>query len=211
VRYTLRFMDFNVLLRSIALGFGIAAPVGPIGLLCIRRTLAQGRAYGLATGLGAATADAFYGAVAAFGLSVISNALTGQQFWLKLIGGSFLCYLGAKTFLSAPAPKNLGDGARTGLLSAYGSTVLLTLTNPATILMFAALFASMGATDAPGLVVLGVFIGSALWWLTLSTLTGFARKVVSPASMVWINRLSGVMIFGFGVLAILSALIKTSS
>ncbi|HQX76819.1 MAG TPA: LysE family transporter, partial [Thermoflexales bacterium] len=109
-------MDFNVLLRSIALGFGIAAPVGPIGLLCIRRTLAQGRAYGLATGLGAATADAFYGAVAAFGLSVISNALTGQQFWLKLIGGAFLCYLGAKTFLSAPAPKNLGDGARTGLL-----------------------------------------------------------------------------------------------
>jgi len=204
-------MDFNVLLRSIALGFGIAAPVGPIGLLCIRRTLAQGRAYGLATGLGAATADAFYGAVAAFGLSVISNALTGQQFWLKLIGGAFLCYLGAKTFLSAPAPKNLGDGARTGLLSAYGSTVLLTLTNPATILMFAALFASMGATNAPASVVLGVFIGSALWWLTLSTLTGFARKVVSPASMVWINRLSGVMIFGFGVLAILSALIKTSS
>jgi len=204
-------MDFNVLLRSIALGFGIAAPVGPIGLLCIRRTLAQGRAYGLATGLGAATADAFYGAVAAFGLSVISNALTGQQFWLKLIGGAFLCYLGAKTFLSAPAPKNLGDGARTGLLSAYGSTVLLTLTNPATILMFAALFASMGATNAPASVVLGVFIGSALWWLTLSTLTGFARKVVSPASMVWINRLSGAMIFGFGILAILSALIKTSS
>lgn len=204
-------MDFNVFLRSIALGFGIAAPVGPIGLLCIRRTLAQGRAYGLATGLGAATADAFYGAVAAFGVSFIANALTGQQFWLKLIGGAFLCYLGAKTFFSAPAPKNQADGARAGLLSAYGSTVLLTLTNPATILMFAALFASMGATDAPGAVVLGVFIGSALWWFTLSALTGFARKVVSPALMVWINRLSGAVIFAFGLLSILSALIKTSS
>lgn len=207
VRYTLRCMDFNVFLRSIALGFGIAAPVGPIGLLCIRRTLAQGRAYGLATGLGAATADAFYGAVAAFGVSFIANALTGQQFWLKLVGGAFLCYLGAKTFFSAPAPKNQADGARAGLLSAYGSTVLLTLTNPATILMFAALFASMGATDAPGAVVLGVFIGSALWWLTLSALTGFARKVVSPALMVWINRLSGALIFAFGLLSIFSALI----
>lgn len=199
-------MDFSVFLRAIVLGFGIAAPVGPIGVLCIRRTLALGRAHGLATGLGAATADAFYGAVAAFGLSFIADTLTGQQFWLKLIGGAFLCYLGAKTFFSSPVSKTLADESGASLLGAYGSTVLLTLTNPATILMFAALFASIGATSSPVSVVAGVFVGSALWWLTLSGLVGLARKAINPTALLWINRLSGALIFGFGVVAIASAL-----
>lgn len=198
-------MDIEVFLRCIALGFGIAAPVGPIGLLCIRRTLAHGRAQGLATGLGAATADSFYGGVAAFGLSFLTNFLTGQQFWLKLIGGAFLCYLGAKTFFAAPAQTTQKDEARKGLFSAYSSTVLLTLTNPATILMFGGIFASMGPSAAPLSQVLGVFVGSALWWLTLSTITGFARKAVNPAVMLWINRVSGVIISAFGALALLSA------
>ncbi len=199
-------MDLAVFLRSLFLGFTIAAPVGPIGLLCIRRTLAHGRAQGLATGLGAATADAFYGGIAAYGLSFLTNVLTGQQFWLRLIGGAFLCYLGARTFFAPPAERSAADNARLGLLSAYGSTVLLTLTNPATILMFGGIFASMGPTSAPLSQVAGVFVGSALWWLTLSTITGFVRRAVSPRAMLWINRASGILIFAFGVIALVSAI-----
>src|SRR6266566_8617346 len=136
-------MDQSFFLRGVAIGFSIAAPVGPIGVLCIRRTLAEGRGCGFASGLGAATADAVYGCVAGFGLTSVSNLLVSQQTWLRLIGGLFLCYLGVKSFFarqarSAAASKS---GALTG---AYASTFLLTLTNPMTILSFAAVFAGLG-------------------------------------------------------------------
>src|SRR5688572_6978734 len=127
------------LLKGLAIGFCIAAPVGPIGVLCIRRSLAEGTLIGLATGLGAATADAAYGCVAAFGLTAISDFLVGQKFWLGLLGGIFLCYLGVRTFFTKPAP---GMESRlqavSGLGSAYVSTLFLTLTNPMTILSFVA-------------------------------------------------------------------------
>jgi threonine/homoserine/homoserine lactone efflux protein len=131
------------LLGGIILGFSIAAPVGPIGVLCIRRTLAEGRASGLVSGLGAATADAIYGCVAGFGLTFISSFLVNQQRWLHLVGGAFLCYLGIRTFLARPADQAaLAQGS--GLIGAYGSTFLLTLTNPMTILSFTAVFAALG-------------------------------------------------------------------
>jgi LysE type translocator len=122
-------------LRGLVIGFSIAAPVGPIGVLCIRRTLADGRAAGFFSGLGAATADALYGAVAAFGLTAISSVLIGQATWLRLGGGLFLCYLGIKTFLARPAAEATPARA-TGLIGAYVSTLLLTLANPTTILSF---------------------------------------------------------------------------
>jgi len=166
-------MDLSFLLRGLLIGFSIAAPVGPIGVLCIRRTLAAGRAVGLVSGLGAATADAIYGCIAGFGLTFISNFLIGQQVWLRLLGGGFLCYLGLRTFLSKPAEQATSAPGK-GLVDAYTSTFFLTVTNPMTILSFAAIFAGLGAGGASGnyvsaaVLVVGVFIGSALWWFLLS-------------------------------------------
>ena len=202
-------MEVGFFLRGLIIGFSIAAPVGPIGLLCIRRTLAEGRASGLVSGLGAATADAIYGCIAAFGLTFISNILFSQQLWLRLIGGAFLCYLGLKTFLSRPA-KQAASAQGDGLVGAYGSTFFLTLTNPMTILSFAAIFAGLGVASASGnylsagALVLGVFIGSALWWLILSSGVGVFRAKFNPNRLRWVNRVSGVIITGFGLVALLS-------
>jgi threonine/homoserine/homoserine lactone efflux protein len=205
-------MDPMIVLKGLALGFSIAAPVGPIGVLCIRRTLSDGRLAGLVSGLGAATADAFYGTVAGFGLTAVSAVLVEQHFWLKIVGGAFLCYLGIRTLLSKPAEEAAQAANRRGLVGAYLSTFLLTLTNPMTILSFVAIFAGMGIANTGGdygaalSLVVGVFLGSALWWLTLSGGVGFLREVFSaPASLRWINRVSGVIITGFGVYALLSA------
>lgn len=197
------------LFKGILIGFSIAAPVGPIGVLCIRRTLAAGRLHGLASGLGAATADAFYGCVAGFGLTFISSFLVDQQVWLRLGGGLFLCYLGVRTLLARPAETAAPVGGN-GLLSAYVSTFFLTLTNPVTILAFAAIFAGLGVTaaggdyGAAGALVAGVFIGSATWWLALSGGVSLLRAQLTAARLRWVNRLSGLVIIGFGLSALVS-------
>jgi threonine/homoserine/homoserine lactone efflux protein len=202
-------MDSSFLLRGLIIGFSIAAPVGPIGVLCIRRTLAEGRASGFVSGLGAATADAVYGCIAGFGLTFISSILISQQVWLRLVGGLFLCYLGLRTFLARPAEEAASAKGR-GLIGAYASTFFLTLTNPMTILSFAAVFAGLGVGSASGgygsasLLVLGVFLGSALWWLTLSGGVGLFRTKFRPDWLRWVNRISGVIITGFGLIALLS-------
>jgi threonine/homoserine/homoserine lactone efflux protein len=204
-------MDITFLLRGLAIGFSIAAPVGPIGVLCIRRTLDKGRASGLISGLGAATADAIYGCIAGFGLVFISNFLVSQQVWLRLIGGVFLCYLGLKTLLAKPG-EQAALGKRNGLVYSYASTFFLTLTNPMTIISFAAIFAGLGLAStggnyvSAGVLVLGVFIGSALWWLILSSGVGVLRVKFNPHGLQWVNRISGVIITGFGLFALLSAL-----
>jgi threonine/homoserine/homoserine lactone efflux protein len=200
-------MTLNFMLRGVVIGFAIAAPVGPIGLLCIQRSLADGRRMGLATGLGAATADAAYGCVAAFGLTAISSFLVGQRLWLGFFGGLFLCYLGIRTFISQPSKRAAevrGGLRRGGLLSAYVSTLFLTLANPMTILSFAAVFAGFGLGTAPdypdaSALVGGVFIGSALWWLLLSNAVALFRSRVGPSWMRVINRLSGGIIMAFGL------------
>ncbi len=193
------------------MGFSIAAPVGPIGVLCIRRTISNGRLSGLVSGLGAATADGMYGCVAAFGLTFISSFLVSQQFWLRLIGGAFLCYLGVKTLLSHPAEQAASAGS-TSVWGDYLSTFFLTVTNPMTILSFAAVFAGMGLAsasggyDTAGLLVLGVVIGSALWWLCLSGIVGIFRQKFNTSGLIWVNRISGLIIIGFGLLALASIL-----
>ncbi len=136
-------MDLAFLFKGLVIGFSIAAPVGPISVLCIRRTLAKGRLSGIVSGLGAATADAVYGCVAVLGLTFISNGLINQQVWLRLIGGLFLCYLGIKTFFAKPAKRTALAGGNS-LAGAYTSTFFLTLTNPMTILFFAAVIAGFG-------------------------------------------------------------------
>ncbi|MBI4492591.1 MAG: LysE family transporter [Chloroflexi bacterium] len=202
-------MDWLSLARAVILGFSIAAPVGPIGVLCIRRTLAHGRLVGFASGLGAATADAAYAAVAGLGLTAVSSLLVSQQTWLRLLGGGFLLYLGARTFVARPAHSDASAYGR-GLAGAYASTVVLTLTNPPTILVFAALFAGLGLAGGSGdaasavPLVLGIFLGSALWWLVLSAGASLLRARLTPATLGWVNRLSGVVIAGFGLVALLS-------
>lgn len=193
------------------IGFSIAAPVGPIGVLCIRRTLAEGWANGLVSGLGAASADAIYGSIAGFGLAFISNFLVSQQVWLRLVGGVFLCYLGLKTLLARPA-EQASTGKGKGLLAAYASTFFLTLTNPITIISFAAIFAGLGLAAArgnygsAGVLVLGVFLGSAAWWLLLSSGVGILRARFNPDLLRWVNRISGAIIIAFGIIALLSVL-----
>lgn len=199
----------SVFLRGALIGFSIAAPVGPIGLLCIRRTLADGRTIGFVSGLGAATADAFYGAVAGFGLTMVSQALVQGQTPLRLVGGAFLCYLGVRTFLARPG-QAAAPGGRRGLLGAYASTLGLTLTNPSTILSFVAIFAGLGVGSggsdyaSAAVLVAGVFLGSALWWLILSGTAGALRGRLTSAGLQWVNRLSGVILAGFGVAALVS-------
>jgi threonine/homoserine/homoserine lactone efflux protein len=197
----------ELFLQGLVLGFSIAAPVGPIGVLCIRRTLADGRAAGFVSGLGAASADAIYGSVAAFGLTIISSVLVEQRIWLGLLGGAFLCYLGVRTLLAAPARDAvLAQGQ--GVLGAYASTFFLTLTNPMTILSFAAMFAGFvrGSSDfvTSAILVLGVFIGSAAWWLMLSGGVGLLRARFDLNAMRWVNRFSGIIILMFGVLVLMS-------
>jgi threonine/homoserine/homoserine lactone efflux protein len=198
-------MSITFMAKGLVIGFSIAAPVGPIGVLCIRRSLRDGMAAGFAAGLGAASADAAYGAVAGFGLTAVSGFLIGHRFWIGLIGGAFLCYLGARAFLSKPASE-AAPGRTGGLATAYASTLLLTLANPATILSFAVIFAAfgLGATidyPAAASLVLGVFAGSALWWLILSGGTSLVRSRVSPAWMLAVNRVSGVVLIAFGIYA----------
>jgi len=204
-------LDFSLFVKGLLIGFSIAAPVGPIGVLCIRRTLAEGRISGFVSGMGAATADAMYGCIAGFGVTYLSNALIGQQFWLRLMGGIFLFVLGVKTFLSKPA-EAVSKTTGKGLAGAYASTLFLTLTNPVTILAFAAIFAGLGLGNTRGdytagiLLVSGVFLGSAVWWMFLSTGVGLFRTWFNGPRLRWVNRLSGMIIAGFGLLAFLSLL-----
>ena len=195
-----------LLLRGFFIGLSIAAPVGPIGVLCIRRTLSNGKLAGFLSGMGAATADMVYGAIAAFGLTIVTNLLIKNAYWLQVIGGCFLLYLGIKTFLEKPA-NHAVQVIQSGYFSAYVSTFFLTITNPMTILSFAAIFAGtmfIGAASSPILLVLGVFAGSACWWLTLSLGIGSIRNHLTNDYMIWINRISGTVIVIFGIAALTS-------
>jgi threonine/homoserine/homoserine lactone efflux protein len=172
--------------------------------------LAEGRLIGFLSGLGAATADMSYGAVAGFGLTVVRDALVRQQFWLHTLGGLFLVYLGARTFLARPAESAAGGSVLVSRWAAYLSTLGLTLTNPATILSFGLVFAGLRIVDTNGsystaaLLVAGVFLGSAAWWLTLSGVVGLFRERFSQRWMMWVNRLAGAIILAFGVAALLT-------
>lgn len=205
-------MEVGPLLRGLVLGFSIAAPVGPIGVLVIRRSLAEGRLVGFVSGLGAATADFCYGAIAAFGLTAVAGLMVSQQTWLRLVGGMFLLYLGVRTFLAQPA-EQAAEASGRGLLGAYGSTLFLTLTNPATILSFAVIFAGLGLAGFEGgalatlALVVGVFVGSAAWWLLLSGGVSLFRTRLTPAGLRWVNRIAGGVIIAFGVAALASLLL----
>ncbi len=191
------------LVKGLVLGLSIAAPVGPIGLLCIRKTLTESRAAGLACGAGAAAADAVYGLVAALGLSAATSLLTGHKAALQVVGGLALAWIGARTFLAKPAA-TAAKVEVTGLVRDFAATFALTLTNPATILSYLAVFAGLGvglgySQGEAVVLVAGVFTGSLAWWLFLTTTLSLARRWATPERMAWINRLAGLGLIGFGV------------
>ncbi|NLV02241.1 hypothetical protein GOC85_06555 [Haloferax alexandrinus] len=200
----------------------MAAPVGPIGVLCIQRTLSKGRRSGFVSGLGAASADAVYGAIAGFGLAALSSVLLGHRNAIALAGGAILLYIGIQSIRGDPASVESAptteqsavvspdSNART-LAADFGSTFLLTLTNPVTILAFVGIFAGLGVGVsgdylAAAVLVAGVFAGSALWWFVLSAAVDRARERVTPAVLRRVNQLAGVVIVGFGVAALWSGL-----
>ena len=208
-------MDTTLLIRGFVLGFTIAAAVGPISLLCIRRTLAEGRLVGLASGMGVATADATYGAIAAFGLSAITDVLVNARQILGLVGGVFLLWLAWQTIRSAPTEEATVTTDRRGYAGAYFSILGLTLANPMTILSFAALFAGLGVTSgATGdavLVVIGVLLGSTAWWIAQTSAVALMRRRITPAWIHRINLVSGVVIGAFALVAIASALVPVAA
>ncbi|WP_204106764.1 MULTISPECIES: LysE family transporter [Spirulina sp. CCY15215] len=202
-------MDISLFLKGFSLGLAVAAPVGAIGVLCIHRTLTYGRLMGLISGLGAATADGVYGCIAGFGLTIVSNFLVDRLFWFQAIGGLFLLYLGVTTFGAKPKPETITE-AKSSFSRAYFSTFFLTLTNPLTILSFIGIFAGLGLVNNGGnyqealILVLGVFTGSAAWWLFLSFGIDRLQKTFNLRDLRWLNRFSGIGIITYGILPLWS-------
>lgn len=197
-------------LKGLAFGFLLAASVGPLWILCFRRTLAHGRLFGFVSGMGVATADAIYGLVAAFGLTAVSGFLLAQKFWFALIGGGFLCWLGAKTLLSRPTDRAAAVPA-SSYTAAYTSTLALTLTNPATVLAFAAIFAGLGLAAnsdyaQASIVVIGVMLGSAFWWAILALGADWLRDSIGPRLLRVVNIVAGLSILAFGLGALVTLL-----
>jgi threonine/homoserine/homoserine lactone efflux protein len=190
--------------QSLWIGLSIAAPVGPIGLLVIQRTLRHGGAVGLATGLGAAVADAAYGAVGAFGVSALIQALQGARAPLALLGGAFLLWLAWRTWTAATPAVGADVKSGPGLLASFAGTFVLTLSNPATILSFIAIFGAVlgsmpGAAASPWWMVAGVLAGSALWWLLLCAAVSRLRSRFDMRAQRWVGRASALMLAGFAL------------
>ena len=197
-------------IRGLIIGFTIAAAVGPITLLVIRRTIDHGGIYGFASGLGVATADATYGAIAAFGLTAVTSLLVSGQTLLGIVGGLIIVVIGLRTILAHPTGPAV-DVERPGLLGAFGSIYALTMTNPLTIVLYAGIFAGIGLAAGSSFIdaavlTLAVWVGSTLWWVVLCTPVAWLRERVSTGVLLWVNRISGAALVLFGVFAVLGTL-----
>lgn len=203
-------VNFSLFAQSVFIGLAIAVPVDPIGILCIQRTLAYGMIHGFVSGLGAATADAIYGLMIAFGLLTLSSFVLYIADGVALMGGLFLFYLGFKTITTPITPElNSTTVINQGLWKTYLSTFALTISNPMTILAFIGIFSGIGGdltNDAQnnGVIVLGIFTGSLLWWIVLSGGVSLLRTWMTPQILKWINRLSGAVIGLFAIHIILN-------
>lgn len=201
-------MLFLFLLKGVAVGFVIAVPVGPVGVLCVRRTIFEGRLFGFLSGLGAASADTVFGIVAGFGLTVVSDLLLGYQGWLRMAGGLFLVYIGGNALRKRVVRPETPEKSAENLLTAYLSTFALTITNPVTILAFLGIFAGVGFTGEEAtlaraaVLVAGVLLGSLVWWLGISLGAGLFRKSFGERHLILLNRVSGgiLTLSGIGLL-----------
>jgi len=203
-------MELIIFLKGIFIGFAMAVPIGPIGIMCIRKTLTEGRLRGLVIGLGAATADMLYGCIAAFGLTIISNTLISQRIWIRLLGGALLLFLGVRTFRALPSDPKVPVKSN-GILRSYLTTVFLTLTNPMTIFAFIGVFAALGLGNglsyfSASALVIGIFVGSFLWFLSLSSGVTLFRNKFKFNGLRWVNRIAGILIIISGAYAIVSLL-----
>jgi threonine/homoserine/homoserine lactone efflux protein len=197
-------------IRGLIIGLTIAAAVGPITLLVIRRTIDHGGLYGFASGLGVATADATYAGVAAFGLTAITSLLVSGHVLLGIVGGAVIAFMGYRTMISrptGPAP----DAERPGMVGAFASIYALTMTNPLTIVLYAGVFAGIGLVAGSSfadaaVITLAAWLGSTLWWVILCSVVAWVRGRVSTRAMLWVNRISGAALVVFGIVAVLSAL-----
>jgi threonine/homoserine/homoserine lactone efflux protein len=201
-------METIFFLKGLIIGFAMAVPIGPVGIMCIRKTLAEGHSRGLVIGLGAATADSLVGSIAAFGLTFISDAIVSQTFWLRPAGGGLLVFLGIKTYRATRRDFNIPVN-NTGFLRSYVSAFLLSLINPVTFFAFVAVFAAFGLGQRLGifsacLLVLGVFAGSCLWFLTLGFAATLFRKHLDSDGFSWVNKISGTLIIFSGIAAFAS-------
>jgi threonine/homoserine/homoserine lactone efflux protein len=200
------------LLKGIVVGVVIAVPVGPVGIMCVRRTIFQGKLAGFVSGLGAATADAVFGIIAGFGLTVVSEWLFDYQEWLRFAGACFLLIVGGRSVLAGPHAAVASPPDPGSLSWYYASTFALTLTNPITILAFLAIFAAVGLSGPEAtlgraaILVLGVWVGSLLWWLALSFGIGVLFRSFEPRHLAWINRGSGGILLLSGA-ALLTTLV----
>lgn len=210
-------MALIFLLKGIVVGIVIAVPVGPVGIMCLRRTILEGKLAGFVSGLGAATADAMFGLIAAFGLTFISDLLIGYHQWLRIAGGLYLLYVGGRALLTAPEVKTGTDPDAESLLRDFLSSFALTLTNPITILVFLGIFSAIGLSGESAtliraaILVLGVWLGSLLWWLALSFGLGSLFRSFEPRHLSWINRGSGTILFLSGAALLAFPLVKQMS
>ncbi len=211
-------MGIPFLIKGLLIGLSIAAPLGPTGILCVNRAQAAGPLVAFSCGLGAATAEALHALAGMLALAAIAQWIVDDPIALRVMGGVFLVYLGARTFMRPimilPPVSKVPAPPPNGAQAAFRSTFRLALVNPVTVLGFAAMFAGLGA--APGLLlsadraaavlVLGVFLGSMLWWLALSTLIGRVRQHIGVQTLTLINRVSGTVLTAFGLYAIATLL-----
>ena len=203
-------MTFQYLLNGIVIGFSASVPLGPIGVLCIQKTINKGRLSGFFSGLGAATADTIYAVISGFGLTIISNFIINQQTYLKIFGSFVLLYLGIKIFLTNPGIQIRKQSKDKRLFHDFLSIFLLTISNPITLFVFAAVFTGFGIVESKSgfgsiaELVTGVLFGATLWWTILTTLISVFRNRIRLRNLLWINKISGVLIIGFGIFAFLS-------
>jgi threonine/homoserine/homoserine lactone efflux protein len=206
-------METALFIQGIIIGIALAAPIGPIALICIQRTLAEGRLHGIISGIGVATADACYAAVVAFGLALISDFLLARQWFFRLFGGIVLIGVGIRIFLSKP-PDTTVKPEHESFFRDYYTMLALTTANPLTILFFTIIIPAfsvvIGETSSvsPALFVIGVFIGEGLWWICLCGILGSMRTYLNRVRLSLINRLAGLFIAIFGVAMIVSLFIS---
>jgi threonine/homoserine/homoserine lactone efflux protein len=203
-------MEMGLFFKGIVVGIIIAMPVGPVGTLCVQRTITEGKINGFLTGLGATTADVIFGFIAAFGLTVVSNFLIDQQEWIRLLGGIIICLIGVKVFF-LETQKKITPTKSPNHFSAFGSAFLIAITNPITIITFVVMFAGLGLVTgsnsqygSASLTVFGVFVGSGFIWLTLWGMSLVFRERFDFGRMKWVNKIAGIAILIFGVSTLLS-------
>ena len=210
-------MDIEYIIKGITLGLVVTAPLGPLGVMCIQRTINRGVIAGLITGIASALGDIMYAIIAGFGVSVIAHFLNEYQLIIRVIGGIIVGFLGVRIYFSNPVKQFRRQKVqKRNYVSDFISGFLLTITNPIVLVVFGAAFASFGLDKGDSvrsviLTIIGVFIGAIGWWISLTTLVNIFRDKINLRKLWWINKITGVFVFLFGIIIIVSVFFKSLS